>query len=194
MSHVTRPHKNAVPLEVTHEAWLVVFGFIVAIVLVRLDFLGYLSVFATQYATITSFVVGTFFTSILTTTPAIVAIAEFSAHIPPLHIALIGGLGAVCGDLLLFRFVRSPLASYIVASASNRTMLRIGHVIAKSPFWWIVPALGAVIIASPFPDELGLIMMGLSNIRVWMFLPISYVMNTLGIYLIAIAAQALHVL
>lgn len=194
MTHVTRPHKNAIPLEVTHEAWLVVFGFIAAILLVRLDFLGFISVFAAQYATIASFVVGAFFTSILTTTPAIVAIAEFSAHIPPLHIALVGGIGAVCGDLLIFRFVRSPLATYIVASASNKTMVRIGRIIAKSPFWWIVPVMGAAIIASPLPDELGLIMMGLSSIRLWAFLPISYAMNTLGIYLIAVAAQALHVM
>lgn len=194
MTHIARPHKNAVPLAVTHEAWLVVCGFIIAALLVRLDFLGYISVFVTQYASIASFVVGTFFTSILTTTPAIVAIAEFSSHIPPLQIALIGALGAVCGDLLVFRFVRSPLITYIVASASNKTMIRIGRIVAKSPFWWIVPVAGAAIIASPLPDELGLIMMGLSGIRLWAFLPISYAMNALGIYMIAIAAQALHVM
>jgi len=191
--HVTRPHKNAIPLEVTHEAWLLVLGFVVAFILVELDVLGYLAVFASQYATLASFSVGMFFTSVLTTTPAIVAIAEFSAHIPALHIAVFGGAGAVVGDLLIFRFVRSPLATYIVDAASNQTMLRIGRAISGSSFWWIVPALGALVIASPLPDEMGLIMMGLSNIRLWAFIPISYSLNTLGIYLIASAAQALHV-
>jgi len=187
------PHKNAVPLAVTHEAWLLVFGLFISLLLIQLDVLGYLAVFASEYATIASFFVGVFFTSVLTTTPAIVAIAEFSAHISAWHIALVGGLGALAGDLLIFRFVRSPLATYIVRAASNQTMLRIGRAIAMGPFWWIVPVLGALVIASPLPDELGLIMMGLSHIRLWAFIPIAYSMNTLGIYLIAIAAQALHI-
>lgn len=194
MAHVTRPHKNAVPLEVTHEAWLVVFGFMVTIVLLRTDLISQLAHFATEYASIVSFIVGMFFTSVLTTTPAIVAVAELAQYIEPWKIALIGGVGAVMGDLLIFRFVRSPLASYIVRSASNKTMIRLGRWISRGPFWWTIPALGAAIIASPFPDELGLIMMGLSSIRLWAFLPISYAMNTLGIYLIAVAAQALHVI
>jgi len=178
------PHKNAISLEVTHEAWLVVGSLVVALFLLKTDTIAYITVFAADFTSAISFVLGMFFTSVLTTTPAIVAFVELSSYVPAWKLALIGGAGAVCGDLLIFRFVRSPLAAYIVRTAS--------HILARGPFWWLIPALGALIIASPLPDELGLIMMGLSHIRTATFIALSYTMNAAGIFAIATAAQALQ--
>ena len=188
MVHVG-PHRNAVPLAVTHEAWLVVCGLLLSVLFVKTDVIAQVAAYSQDFATVASFIVGTFFTSVLTTTPAIVAIAELGKFIPAWQLALAGGAGAVCGDLLIFRFVRSPLAEYIVRTESNPWMRRVGRALARSPFWWIVPAFGAAIIASPLPDELGLIMMGLSHIRTGTFIVLAYVMNATGIFLIASAGQ-----
>lgn len=185
------PHKNAIPLAVTHEAWLVVFGLALSYILLRTDIVARLALFTTDSVSLVSFGVGIFFTSILTTTPAIVVFAELGAYVEPWRLALIGGVGAVCGDLVIFRFIQSPLAQYIVRSASNPRMRRMGSLIARGPLWWVVPMLGALIIASPIPDELGLIMMGLSNMRLFTFIPLAYVMNALGIFIIASTGQAL---
>lgn len=185
------PHKHAIPLAVTHEAWLVVLGLALSFFLIESDVVARLALFAAESATLVSFGVGIFFTSILTTTPAIVAFAELGNYLSPLHLALVGGVGAVCGDLIIFRFVRSPLAQYIVRSASHPRLRRLGSLLARGPLWWVVPMLGALIIASPFPDELGLIMMGLSNMRLLAFVPLAYVMNALGIFIIASTGQAL---
>ena len=53
-----------------------------------------------------------------------------------------------------------------------------------------MPLTGAIIIASPLPDELGLAMMGLSRVPIAAFIPISYTMNFLGILLIEFIAGA----
>lgn len=192
MSRIHRySHPRGVPGEVTFDAWLVVAGLLLAYVLVKSNVVVYVATLTADFAFVSSFVVGLFFTSILTTTPAIVAIAELSSYIPPVLLALVGAAGAVCGDLLIFRFIRSPLPHYFVQMASHSALQRLGRAIDRSPFWWVVPALGALVIASPLPDELGLIMMGLSHIRVSQFIALSYSMNALGIFLIALAAQAL---
>jgi hypothetical protein len=185
------PHKNAISLEVTHEAWLVVGSLAVSLLLIRTDIIASIVVFAADFTSAVSFVIGILFTSILTTTPAIIALAELSSYVPAWKLALIGGAGAVCGDVMIFRFVRSPLVTYIVRTASHPWMVRLGRTLAKGPFWWVIPALGAVIIASPLPDELGLIMMGLSHIRTATFIALSFTMNAAGIFAIATAAQAL---
>lgn len=189
VSHIHRhSHPRGVPGEVTFDAWLVVAGLVLAYVLAKSNVVAYLASITTDFTFVSSFIVGLFFTSVLTTAPAIVAIAEFASYVHPLTLALVGAAGAVCGDLLIFRFVRSPLAHYFVQLASNSSLKRIGKRLSESSFWWIVPGLGALVIASPFPDELGLLMMGLSRIRMRSFIILSYTMNAIGIFLIALAA------
>src|SRR3989344_2640952 len=138
-----------------------------------------------------SLIAGMFFTSVLTTAPAIVSLGELGQHIAPWKVALFGGAGAVCGDIFLFRFLHSPLANYIIRAAVNLRWRRLGAALERSFLWWIVPLIGALVIASPLPDELGLLMMGLSGMRLWSFVLLAYVMNVVGIYIIAITALAI---
>jgi hypothetical protein len=49
---------------------------------------------------------------------------------------------------------------------------------------WISPILGALIIASPLPDEFGLALLGLSRTRISILIPVSFIMNFLGVYLL----------
>lgn len=190
MSHIHRhSHPRGVPGEVTLDAWLVVVGIVLAVVLARSGIVGYLASITADFTVVSSFIIGLFFTSVLTTTPAIIAIVEFSYFVPPLLLAIVGGAGAVCGDLLIFRFVRSPLANYFVRLATHSRLRALGRALDRSPLWWLVPALGALVIASPLPDELGLLMMGLSHIRMPQFIMLSFAMNALGIFAIAMTAQ-----
>ena len=57
-------------------------------------------------------------------------------------------------------------------------------------FRWLIAFLGALIIASPLPDELGLTMMGFSKIKTSLFIPISFLLNSLGILIIGLIAKA----
>lgn len=138
-----------------------------------------------------SFVVGVFFTSAFTLAPASIFLAKLSQVISPWLVAFFGALGAMCGDLILFLFIRDRLASDIKALFPKgvvRHVLRSFHF----GFWkWLAPLLGALIIASPLPDEFGISLLGLSRVRIAVLLPIAFVMNFLGILLIAVVTSAL---
>ena len=138
-----------------------------------------------------SFVVGIFFTSAFTLAPAAVFLAELSQTISPWTVALFGALGAMCGDLILFLFIRDRLAGDIKAlfpKAMVRRFLNSFHL----GFWkWLAPLLGALIIASPLPDEFGVSLLGLSWVRIAVLLPVAFVMNFLGILAVAGLASIL---
>ena len=51
-------------------------------------------------------------------------------------------------------------------------------------FNWMLPIIGAIIIASPFPDELGVSLIGLSKLSTGKFILLSYVLNSIGIFLV----------
>ncbi len=138
-----------------------------------------------------SFVSGIFFTSAFTLAPATIALAHISDTAPILSVALWGGLGAMFGDLLLFLFIRDKFARDLSA-AFKPSFAR--HVISSFHLGfmkWLSPLIGAAIIASPLPDELGLALMGLSRTRILVLLPISFAMNVVGIYVVAMFAHVL---
>ncbi|MDP3645734.1 MAG: hypothetical protein Q8R25_01470 [bacterium] len=185
------PHARAIPLSVTVEAWILLASVIVAVFLIKTDVIVSLIALTGDSYIISSFITGIFFTSVLTTAPAIVALGEIAVHAPAWQVALAGGVGALIGDLLIFRFVRSRFVEYVMRVAFSSHVRRFGATLASGPFWWISPLGGALVIASPLPDEIGLVMLGLSHIRTWQFVPISLCANIFGVYLIALVAQSL---
>jgi hypothetical protein len=120
-----------------------------------------------------------------------VALIESAAYVPLLKLCLVGAIGSVVGDLMLFRFMRSRLVEYFLTVSLHPNVRRFGRRIAAGPFWWLGPIVGAVVVASPLPDELGLIMMGLSSIRLWQFVSLAFVANMAGIYAIVSVAEAI---
>ncbi len=145
-----------------------------------------------EQAYIGSFIAGIFFTSVFTLAPATVALVELSNNAMPFTIALWGALGAMLGDLLLFLFIRdvfsNDLESVFHISKLKRLVMRPHRGFLR----WLLPVVGAFIIASPLPDELGLAIMGASRTRTIIILPICFIMNFFGI--LAIAVIAAHVL
>lgn len=135
------------------------------------------------------FVAGLFFTSIFTTAPAIAVLASFGLIHPPLTVAILGGLGAMCGDLLMFRFIKKDVTTDLDFILKKTKSKRIQHIIHLKAFRWFLTSLGAFVIASPLPDELGLALMGLSKVSIALFIPVSLIFNSIGIYVIAILAR-----
>jgi len=142
---------------------------------------------------VNSFVAGMFFTSVFTTAPAIVmlgGIAQYSDSV--ISVALIGGLGALCGDLIIFKFMRDRLLediTYILKRETGKE--RLSSILKLKSFRWFTFLLGALIIASPFPDELGVMMLGFSRTKTSLFIPISFVFNFLGILAVELVAKAI---
>lgn len=128
-----------------------------------------------------SFIAGMGFTSLFTLAPASIVLIEIAKVSSPLMVALIGAAGAAVGDLLLFMFVRKSVSGGAVMLLNTPMRRRLRYLLHHKLLHWVLPITGAIIIASPLPDELGLALMGFSRMRVSVFIPISYVMNFLGI-------------
>ena len=58
-------------------------------------------------------------------------------------------------------------------------------------FRWLTFLVGGLIIASPFPDELGISLLGFSKMRTSWFIPLSFAFNFVGILLVGLVAKAL---
>ena len=168
---------------------IILLSVVITILMIRIGGLQEILSVAQEAAIIGSVIAGFFFTSIFTIAPAAIALAEISQHASSWSVALWGGLGAACGDLILFLFVRDVFLDDLRAALPIRRIKRFLSPLHYGSARWIVPMVGALIIASPLPDELGISLMGMSKIRLWQFFIISFVMNALGIFAIASVAH-----
>ncbi|MFH1161976.1 MAG: hypothetical protein V1696_01740 [Candidatus Jorgensenbacteria bacterium] len=142
-------------------------------------------------ALVGSFVAGMFYTSIFTVAPATVVLGSLAREHSLLPVALLGGLGALVGDTVIFRFVRDRLVDDFLHLIRQSPAERLATVFRRRHFRWLLQFIGALVVASPLPDELGLAMMGLSKMRMSLFVPVSFVMNSAGILLVGLVARAL---
>lgn len=131
------------------------------------------------------FIAGILFTSVFTTPLAISALIALGGVYDPLLVAAIGGLGALLGDLVIFRFFRDSIKDDIDFVLSHTGLKKTKHAFRMKAMRWFLSSVGALIIASPFPDEIGLALMGVSNMETKIFVPVSYVFNALGIFILA---------
>lgn len=135
-------------------------------------------------------IAGVFFTSTFTVLPAGIALFTIAHGLDPFYAALAGGAGAVIGDLILYRFLKDQVYAELAPYARKLGGRQLGLLLKTPYFAWFTPVLGALIIASPFPDELGVSLLGLSKIKTWHFLLIVYAANAAGILAIVFLAQA----
>lgn len=175
---------------VTRDLVLVTLSIVAAILIVKTSavhaFVG--SFYELKY--LGSFIAGAFFTSVFTTAPAIAVLGELAQSNSIYFVAIVGGLGAMTGDFLLFRFVRDTFSEDVRFVLSHSRIWRYHAIFKTKLSRWIMPLIGAVIIASPFPDEIGLTMLGLSKISNKVFFLLSFAFNAAGILIIGWIANS----
>jgi membrane protein DedA with SNARE-associated domain len=120
-----------------------------------------------------------------------VALGEIARTNSLILTAVVGGVGAMLGDLVIFRFVKNSLANDFAVLMRHGAPKRLTAVFRLKFFRWFIAFLGALVIASPLPDELGLAMMGLTKVKTAVFLPLSFVFNAIGILIIGLVARSL---
>lgn len=135
---------------------------------------------------ISEIMAGVLYTSFLTSPISVAMLIILARENNPVVTALLAGVGAVLGDLLILRFFREKLSSDLKLVSRELQLQKINRFLQKVHLDFMIPLLGAIIIASPFPDELGLIMLGISKLRYQEIALISYILNTAGILLIVL--------
>lgn len=146
-----------------------------------------------NFGYIGAFMAGILFVSTFTVATGAIILLVLAETLSPIEIGLIAGLGAVMGDFIIFRFVKDDLVKEI-----NFIYEQIdgGHHLKKifhtRYFSWTLPVIGAAIIASPLPDEVGVSLMGLSRLRTYQFIFVSFVLNAIGIFMVVSASLVIQ--
>jgi hypothetical protein len=144
---------------------------------------------------ILAFVAGIFFISFFTVVPSGYILINLIGNNDLAVIALIAGAGAAIGDSLIFLFVKNKLShdffSFLHFRKDSKPDKMLKKIKDSKLLKIFLPVIGAAIIVSPFPDEIGVALMGASRIKKRYFIPISYLLNTIGIYLLLLAAGSI---
>lgn len=178
-------------VRVLRDIILLVASIVLALVLARTGVLDALLERTTHIRYLDAFVAGAFFTSIFTVAPATVALARLARGGEPLwELAFIGALGAMVADAVILTIIKDTITDNILAAVRHSRSNRLKYFFRRGKTRLAGTLLGAVVIASPLPDEMGLFLMGLARARRWVTLVLTYVLNAAGIAAVALAAMA----
>ena len=171
---------------------IIAMSIVIAILLLETRILSSILVSTEKLELFGSFIAGMFFTSVFTTAPAIVTLGEIAQNNSIYLTAFFGALGAVIGDLIIFRFIKDKVGEHFSELVKHdSTWKKLKALLKLKYFRWFTFLLGGLIIASPIPDEVGISLLGFSKMRTVQFIPISFFFNFIGILLIGILANAI---
>lgn len=103
--------------------------------------------------------------------------------------ALIGGVGAMIGDLLVFSLLRGSFREELKEMKKNKTLQKIKKIVQKNKKvlvrHYLLYIFAGIFLASPLPDEVGLSMLaGLTTIKPFKLALISLVSHCIVIFFI----------
>jgi len=165
-------------------------GLIGAIALSKSQLINYLLPTITSFPLIAAPIAGLLFSSTFTVALGGLIIVQLTHTLPIIPLIILAGLGAVSSDLLMFLFVKKNVSrevADIYSQINHHNHLR--KILHTRYFAWTLPVLGALIIASPFPDELAISLLGLSQTTTSRFLAISLTSHLFGISMIILGAK-----
>ena len=142
-----------------------------------------------QFGYIGAFMAGVLFVSTFTIATGALMLLTLAGTLVPLEIITLAALGAVTGDLLIFKFIRNEVTEEITPIYNNLTGSHLKKILHTKYFGWTLPVVGTLIILSPLPDELGISLMGISQVKTLKFLLISLASHTVGMSLLIFASR-----
>jgi hypothetical protein len=155
------------------DIFIVTASIIVAILFVKVGLIDSFIEVTSGSKAFSSFLAGAFFTSIFTVAPAGVALIAISSSFSPVFVAFFGAFGGTLIDMLIISFVRADISK----DFDGLTRLTFRHHLIKAFHFgflkWVAFIIGIFLVATPLPDEPGLIMIGLSKVRPH-FLPLVF--------------------
>ncbi len=128
-----------------------------------------------------AFFAGILFVSTFTAATGILILLVLAEQLSAIELGIIAGLGAVVGDLIIFRFIKDDLISEVEPIYEQFGGGHVTKLLHSRYFSWTLPVIGAVLIASPLPDEIGISLLGLSKMKTYQFIVLSFGLNAVGI-------------
>ena len=144
-----------------------------------------LKTFIISLGYIGTFLAGIFFAYSYTAVPATALFLILAKEQNIFISGLIGGLGALVGDLIIFSLISLSFKDEIRKLAHEKIVVYLDHTFPYTIKKYIIPIFAGFIIASPLPDELGIALLAISqHISMKIFALLSFALNTLGIFAI----------
>jgi len=131
---------------------------------------------------LSALIAGMLFASTFTAIAGGLIIVHLASTLPPILLIFMAGLGAASCDAAMFLFFKDKVSSEIEEIYQDIEHRSHFHKLAHTKYFaWTLPVLGALIIASPFPDELGISLLGLSQTSLPRFILVSFTSHVFGI-------------
>lgn len=158
-------------------------GILFAIFLSQSQLFQYFMISLESYGYLGAFIAGALFVSTLTVATGAFMLITLSHSMPPLWLSIFAGIGATCGNYLIFLFIKDH---FLHQHSMHRKKGRVEH---HHKQWakhghWLLPFLGVVILASPLPDELGILFLSIYRMKPYQFVAISFLLKVGGIFLL----------
>ena len=152
------------------------------------EFLNSLGYFGT-------FIGGLFYAYGFTSAPATAVLLVLAEEQNLILAGLIGGLGALLSDLLIFLFIRQSFSDEIKQISKEKIVKKIAKT-EKKIFGrlskYILPTFAGFLIASPLPTEVGVsLMASIKKLSVKKFMIVAYILHTIGVFLILLLGKSI---
>lgn len=174
------------------KLFLLISSFILAYYIFQSKDLTQLHTFLLGIGYIGTFISGMFFSYGFTAASgtAILLIIAKSQNI--FLASIIGGLGALCADLILFQVLRHSFTDEMKKLSREKFVKEMNKRTPKKVKKYLLLIVAGFIITSPLPDEIGVTLLAASQtVSKKIFALLSFVLNTCGIFVILLIGRML---
>lgn len=144
------------------------------------------------FSFLAAFLTGLLFISFFTVATGAAIFLLLAETTNPLTLILLGGLGAVLGDMVIYLFVKKNLISEIEDVYKTHGGNHLYTLFHTKYFHWLLPVFGAILLAQPFPDRLGVSIVHLAHMKLWRFILYAFLIDSLAISLVLLAYEISH--
>lgn len=153
-----------------------------------------------------AFIAGMMFVSVFTVSIGILILVLLATQMPIIPLGIVASFGAVLGDMLIFKFIKDGLVEELKQVQENiedldvvqdglsnkrwkRFEKRFRHTLKTRYFNWVLPVMGIIVLTSPFPDEVGMGLMGISKIKTVYLLGLLSIVKPISIFMVILASD-----
>lgn len=136
-----------------------------------------------------AFLAGIFFVSTFTLPTSIVFLSVLRQYLSLPEICLFAAIGALVGDFIMFHTVKDELEEELKPVEKYVEGTHLWKLLHTRHFRWTLPVIGAALIITPLPNEVGINLLRLARMTTPEFVAVSFVLNTIGIFLLTVASK-----
>lgn len=126
-------------------------------------------------------IAGALFVSVFTTAASVVMLFELGQQYNPWEVILFAAIGSTIGDFLILSLFENKIAHELMSLMRKAKLHKLIRTLRRKRLRPLFLLVGACIIGSPIPDEIGLTLLDLSHYSKARILTICFLANAAGI-------------